>query len=199
MKFQLTKSMLGVALAASKDKTRENVNGLHFCHNGGFLRLVATDGHMMAMMDTSESVQEEFEPFTVCAEGVELLRSWLKGRNPSPVTFEDVSTLNESVTASNGVQTATLALVPAEYPNYAQVVPASGRVCELTEPIGLSLEVIEKTIKVLKACELDKGKGYAPCTPISWAFGNGLEPAVLTAHCAGGNLTVIAMPCRLSD
>ena len=197
MKFQITKTQLAVALAASKDDTRYNLTGI-YCHAGpsGKLRIVATNGHYLAMVDTFEDFNAESDNSGVIldAAAVKILQTWLKDKTQTHATIESVDDANTitSILLSCGAQTANVMPIFGEYPNYRQVLPAEDKPQELKQGIGLNSEYIGIASKILKAAN-PKGR----VRPSKWEFFDELSPVRITSDTDDGKVTIIVMPMRL--
>jgi len=114
--------------AASTDETRYNLNGVYFelLDEGAKLRMVATDGHRLALADRPVGTEA-----TGLASGVILPRKAL-AELKRLVDEEDADEIElgfegNSALARKGEVTLVMRLVEGEFPNYRQVVPKSHR------------------------------------------------------------------------
>jgi len=114
--------------AASTDETRYNLNGVYFelLDEGAKLRMVATDGHRLALTDRPVGTEA-----TGLASGVILPRKAL-AELKRLVDEEDADEIElgfegNSALARKGEVTLVMRLVEGEFPNYRQVVPKSHR------------------------------------------------------------------------
>ncbi len=110
--------------AASVDETRYNLNGVYFevIAETGKIRLVATDGHRLALVD--RSVGEEVSGL---ASGVIIPRKGL-AELKRLVDEEDADEIELGFEGSSGLArkgsvTLVMRLIEGEFPNYQQVIP----------------------------------------------------------------------------
>jgi DNA polymerase-3 subunit beta len=113
--------------AISVDETRANLNGIFLeCIEPGKLRMVATDGHRLAMVTEEVSGGQTSKGVIVPRKAVGELRKVLEGGE------EDIEILvAEGVSfARRGAVEMSMRLIEGEFPDYNQVIPEkSARVC----------------------------------------------------------------------
>jgi len=112
--------------AASLDETRYNLNGVYFevLSTDGKLRMVATDGHRLALIDRVIGSQT-----TGLGSGVIIPRKGL-AELKRLVDEEDADEIELGFEGNNGVAkkgdvTLVMRLIEGEFPNYKQVIPKS--------------------------------------------------------------------------
>lgn len=107
--------------AVSTDETRANLNGVFFeCSEAGRLRMVATDGHRLAMIVRSVDGAAIGKGFIVSRKAVLELRKVLEsGDDPIDLAVE-----GGVLHAQRGPVQMSMRLVEGEFPDYHQVVPA---------------------------------------------------------------------------
>ncbi len=110
--------------AASLDETRYNLNGVYFevLPTDGKLRMVATDGHRLAVVDRSVGSEA-----TALASGVIIPRKGL-AELKRLVDEEDADEVELGFEGNNGLArkgdvTLVMRLIEGEFPNYQQVIP----------------------------------------------------------------------------
>jgi DNA polymerase-3 subunit beta len=110
--------------AASLDETRYNLNGVHFevLADEGKIRMVATDGHRLAVVDRAVGSDA-----TGLASGVIVPRKGL-AELKRLVDEEDADEVQlgfegNSGLARKGEVTLVMRLIEGEFPNYKQVIP----------------------------------------------------------------------------
>ena len=110
--------------AASLDETRYNLNGVYFevVPTDGKLRMVATDGHRLALIDRMVGSQA-----TGLVSGVIIPRKGL-AELKRLVDEEDADEIELGFEANNGLAkkgdvTLVMRLIEGEFPNYKQVIP----------------------------------------------------------------------------
>ena len=136
--------------AASSDETRYNLNGVYFqvLDEEDKLRMVATDGHRLALVDRLVA-----EGGKGLASGVILPRKAL-GELKRLVDEEDADEVElgfdgTHALAQRGDVTLVMRLIDGEFPNYNQVLPsASGRRLTLS---GESLAQVVRRVSLLSA------------------------------------------------
>lgn len=113
---------------ASSDENRHSLNGVYFISpKENVLRLVATDGHRLAM------VEESFEHSIPCPEGVILPRKGLlelrrtladsEGNNPEHPQTVELGFTDSHAILQAGAVTLQARLVEGQFPAYEKVIP----------------------------------------------------------------------------
>jgi len=107
--------------AVSGDETRVNLNGIHVERTeDGRLRMVATDGHRLAMITRPVDHADLAKPVTIPRKAVMELRKVLEsGDDPVELSVE-----GGVAHATRGRVQMSMRLVEGEFPDYTQVVPA---------------------------------------------------------------------------
>lgn len=112
--------------AASLDETRYNLNGVYFevVPTEGKLRMVATDGHRLALVDRTIGAQA-----SGLASGVIIPRKGL-AELKRLVDEDDADEIELGFEGNNGLArkgdvTLVMRLIEGEFPNYKQVIPKS--------------------------------------------------------------------------
>lgn len=112
--------------AASLDETRYNLNGVYFevVPAEGKLRMVATDGHRLALVDRTIGTQA-----SGLASGVIIPRKGL-AELKRLVDEDDADEIELGFEGNNGLArkgdvTLVMRLIEGEFPNYKQVIPKS--------------------------------------------------------------------------
>ncbi|MGD9762147.1 MAG: DNA polymerase III subunit beta [Candidatus Binatia bacterium] len=116
----LTEMLEYTIFAVSGDETRVNLNGIHVERApDGRLRMVATDGHRLAMITrTAESV-ELAKGITIPRKAVLELRKMLEGGDEGV----EIGVAGGVAYAVRGRVQMAMRLVEGEFPDYNQVVP----------------------------------------------------------------------------
>jgi DNA polymerase-3 subunit beta len=110
--------------AASVDETRYNLNGVHLevLSDSGKIRMVATDGHRMAMVDRAlaENATDLTSGVIIPRKGLAELKRLVDEDDADEIelAFEGNSGL-----ARKGHVTLVMRLIEGEFPNYRQVIP----------------------------------------------------------------------------
>lgn len=112
--------------AVSSDETRFNLSGVYLAKGeNGTLRMVATDGHRLAMIDRKVPEAKIERGVIMSRRGLIEVRKLLDGADDSELTLlvspKDVRLLMKSVSFF-------MRLIEGEFPDYRQVVPGSTRV-----------------------------------------------------------------------
>jgi DNA polymerase-3 subunit beta len=113
-----------VVRAASRDETRSiALTGVLMAHEGGGVRLVATDSYRLALADLPGiSLLEESAQVIVPARALQELVRLLSDDEDDTV---DVRLDTSTATFALGGRTITTRLIEAEYPNYRGLIPSS--------------------------------------------------------------------------
>lgn len=107
--------------AVSADETRVNLNGIYLeCSDPGRLRVVATDGHRLAMIARPVERIELDKGVILPRKAVMELRKVIES-GEEPV---DISVDNGVAHATHGPVQLSMRLVEGEFPDYQQVVPS---------------------------------------------------------------------------
>jgi len=113
--------------AVSVDETRANLNGIYLeCLEPGKLRLVATDGHRLAMVTEQVEGGKANKGVIIPRKAVGELRKVLEGGD------EDIEiVIGDGVSfARRGAVEMSMRLIEGEFPDYNQVIPEkSARIC----------------------------------------------------------------------
>ena len=117
----LMKSLIdGTAFAMAQQDVRYYLNGLYLEVLGGRLRMVATDGHRLALATAPERVDVADAGVIIPRKGVLELSRLLDGTAPL-----QVSVGSNHIRASNEQFTFTSKLVDGKFPDYERVIPKS--------------------------------------------------------------------------
>jgi DNA polymerase-3 subunit beta len=120
--------------AVSGDETRVNLNGIYVESTGdGRLRMVATDGHRLAMVTRTAERLELPKPVTIPRKAVMELRKVLEAGEESV----DLSVEGGVAHARRGRVEMSMRLVEGEFPDYNQVVPAKSERHAMIDTAGL--------------------------------------------------------------
>jgi DNA polymerase-3 subunit beta len=117
----LTAMIEHTIFAVSADETRVNLNGIFAeCFESGRLRMVATDGHRLAMISRAVEGAEPGKGVIIPRKAVMELRKVLEsGEEPIEISVE------EGVAhAVRGAVQMSMRLVEGEFPDYQQVIPS---------------------------------------------------------------------------
>jgi len=139
---QLLKKMLAMtAFAMSYDQTRYVLNGSLFIVGPKMIKVVATDGRRLAVIEAATQIPKEFEKnpksIIVPAKAVsELLRA-LGGAEEAKVVFSE-----NQVLFNLGQTTIISRLIEGEFPKYEQVVPK-----EVKDKLRISRESLFLAVK----------------------------------------------------
>lgn len=107
--------------ASSNDDSRFNLNGVLFEENEDKTRLVATDGHRLALMDAEVRLPIESKILIPKKSLVELKRLLENVKEEVQVGFEP-----KNMILKTDKFLMTLRLIDGDYPDYRKVLPASG-------------------------------------------------------------------------
>jgi len=117
----LTEMIEHTLFAVSADETRVNLNGIHLEQTpDGRLRMVATDGHRLAMITRAVEHVALPKPVTLPRKAVVELRKVLE----SGEDLVELSVQGGAAHAARGRVQMSMRLVEGEFPDYNQVIPA---------------------------------------------------------------------------
>ncbi|HUC07151.1 MAG TPA: DNA polymerase III subunit beta [Solirubrobacterales bacterium] len=130
---QLLEMIEKTQFAISADETRHNLNGVYFEPIEGAVRLVATDGHRLCMVE--RQLAGDFglkRGVIVPRKGLLELRRLLSedGTGPAELGFTETSGLFR-----RGDLTTVMRLIDGQFPDYMQVIPKEAdRVVQIDRP-----------------------------------------------------------------
>ncbi len=140
--------------AVSTDETRYNLNGVYFelIEEGTKLRMVATDGHRLAISE--RAVGAESSGF---ASGVILPRKAL-AELKKLVDEEDADEIElgfegNSALARKGDVTLVMRLVEGEFPNYRQVLPKTN-----TQRVTIASDILAQAVRRASLVSVERSK-----------------------------------------
>lgn len=122
IKSDILVSMIDKTLfASSNDDSRFNLNGVLFEQNEDKTRLVATDGHRLALMDAEVRLPLESKILIPKKSLSELKRLLENVKEEVQVGFE-----SKNMILKTDKFLMTLRLIDGDYPDYRKVIPADG-------------------------------------------------------------------------
>jgi DNA polymerase-3 subunit beta len=120
----LSQMIEGTMYAASLDETRYNLNGVYFevVPDTGRIRMVATDGHRLALVERTagSDVSGLASGVIVPRKGLAELKRLVDEEDADEV---ELSFEGNSGLARKGDVTLVMRLIEGEFPNYRQVIP----------------------------------------------------------------------------
>lgn len=149
---EIVKEMIEkTAFASSTDETRYNINGVYVEKEGANIRMVATDGHRLALIERKSEWPDLDKGVILPRKGVFELKRFLD-------THEDGS-LSLAFTPNSMVvkQDSTILimrLIDGEFPDYKQVIPKGNERKVRVERLGFL-----SSLKRVSLLSLEKGKG----------------------------------------
>ena len=111
------KRLLDMHKFTSKDKMRENLQGLHFQNDSGYLKAIVTDGHRIV---TEKLIQTEKNVYFPCNR--ELVKA-LKHCNNAVFQFVKIDQQNEMLKIISGNVTYFVKRNDGYYPDWERVIP----------------------------------------------------------------------------
>lgn len=128
------KNMLGMTIfAASHDEVRYILNGALFSLKGDILRLVATDGRRLALVEKKITTNKDFAKEAIVPnKAVQELNRILGEEGAVKITFggnQLMFSLKRDPADAQGAPETVLVtrLIEGEFPNYEQVIPKEGQ------------------------------------------------------------------------
>ncbi|MEE9542781.1 MAG: DNA polymerase III subunit beta [Thermodesulfobacteriota bacterium] len=106
--------------ATSTDETRYNINGVLFESDGKNMKMVATDGHRLALIEgKGEEIGGHEKGVILPRKGITEIRKLLEDKNdPLLIGFTA-----KNITVKKGTVVMNLRLIEGEFPDYNQVIP----------------------------------------------------------------------------
>jgi DNA polymerase-3 subunit beta len=135
----LSEMIVRTLFAVSVDETRVNLSGIFLDRSeAGLVRMVATDGHRLAMISRKIEGVTQSNGVILPRKGIVELRRLLEGGD-EPVSL---ATKPPVVHATRGPVELSMRLVEGEFPDYRQVIPTAS-----TRHVGVSLEALEGALR----------------------------------------------------
>lgn len=210
--FTLTPNLKAVAAVASTDLTRYMLNGVHIDTSdpGGVVRLVATNGHALLVVDHRPVDDEKglpgipgFDPGqngpTSATVPTEAYLQAFKSRPKAgkSQTFLNVvrGTITEALTTFASTNLDIHSVMPVKniekaYPDYKQVIPTEAPELEVV----FDARLLAKALNAVADIITDSPKGYAPCT---LKFTTKHSPVKIEAATDSDNVVAVVMPSKL--
>ena len=199
--MKIDKSQLGAVHAAAKSGTpgRANLAAVHFTTDG---HAVATDGHMLAIVDPPGDAKEDrnepaLEAFTLPAAGLVDLNKAIPKRHGWPYAELDVAATNSNGTArftipAQDFEARELRKDEGTFPDYTAVIPKG----KAAFTVGINVDLLVKLAKVAKAC--DAANSHIALTFSADKNGqpDNLGPIVVRSTSGNGRMYGLVMPVR---
>jgi DNA polymerase-3 subunit beta len=178
--------------AASADETRYNLNGVYFEHlkDSNKTRMVATDGHRLAIVDRAlgGNLENLGSGVIIPRKGLAELKRLLDEEDTDEfeLGFDGTSSL-----VRKGDVTLVMRLIEGEFPNYRQVIPKEANI-----HLTLSVESISRALRRVallsaersRAVKLELSSGQLSLSSSNPDVGDAREE--LDVDYAGDSLTV---------
>jgi DNA polymerase-3 subunit beta len=140
--------------AASTDETRYNLNGVYFevLEDGSKLRMVATDGHRLALVDrvVGEGARGLATGVILPRKALAELRRLVDEEDADEV---EIGFEGSSALARKGEVTLVMRLIDGEFPNYRQVVPKVS-----SRRIVLPAELLTQAVRRASLLSIDRSR-----------------------------------------
>lgn len=136
--------------AASTDETRYNINGVFLEKDGANIRMVATDGHRLALIERSSEWPKLDKGVILPRKGILELKKFLEsGEGAISLAF----TANSMIVKKDGT-IVVIRLIDGEFPDYKQVIPKGN-----DKKIGLERIDLLSSLKRVSLLSMEKGRG----------------------------------------
>src|SRR3989304_612549 len=138
------------SLTSSTDERRYNINGVFVEKDGANVRMVATDGHRLALMERSSEWPVLDKGVILPRKGVLELKKLLDDKKE---TLSLSFTSNSMVVKKDGT-IIIIRLIDGEFPDYRQVIPKGNEKKIRGERMGLL-----SSLKRVSLLSMEKGRG----------------------------------------
>ncbi|MBI3398295.1 MAG: DNA polymerase III subunit beta [Deltaproteobacteria bacterium] len=142
------------AFAASTDETRYNINGVFVEKEGSYIRMVATDGHRLAVIERSSEWPKLDKGVILPRKGIFELKKII---NDAEGSLSLAFTANSMVIKKDGT-VVVIRLIDGEFPDYKQVIPKGNE-----KKIELEREGFLSSLKRVSLLSMEKGRGVKFC------------------------------------
>ncbi|MET0151419.1 MAG: DNA polymerase III subunit beta [Candidatus Binatia bacterium] len=143
----------GTLFAVSLDETRLNLSGVYFENHGGALRMVATDGHRLAMIDRTIDGKVPEKGVILPRKGLVEAKKLLEAADVE----EDIATLwvdGPIAKVNRGQAELFMRLIEGEFPDYRQVIPKQSKA-----KVTLGREEFLRALGCLSVLSTERAKG----------------------------------------
>jgi len=137
--------------ATSTDETRYNINGVLFVKAGNKLKMVATDGHRLALIEgEGEEISGLEKGVILPRKGITEIRKLLEEKeDPLFIGFTA-----KNITIKKGTVVMNIRLIEGEFPDYNQVIPK-----DTDKEIIVNREALLASLKRVSILSAEKIKG----------------------------------------
>lgn len=139
------------AFAASTDETRYNINGVFMEKEGANIRMVATDGHRLAMIEKTSDWPALSKGVILPRKGILELKRFLDDAVEG--AFFLAFTPNSMVVKKDGT-VLIIRLIDGEFPDYKQVIPKGNE-----KKAKLGRADLLSSLKRVSLLSMEKGRG----------------------------------------
>lgn len=153
---ELVKEMIDkTAFAMSSDETRFNLNGIYLEQakegDNEFLRMVATDGHRLAIIDREVKGKWKLaKGIIIPRKGIQELKRLVDGADGAI----DLAIDEKYIVATNKETTLIVRLIDGQFPPYKQVLPSQTK-----RSVGVDRQTILKALKRVSILSVDRSRG----------------------------------------
>lgn len=139
------------AFASSTDETRYNINGVFMEKDGANIRMVATDGHRLAVIERSSEWPTLDKGVILPRKGILELKRFLDNTEEGNLFLAFTS---NSMIVKKDSTILVVRLIDGEFPDYKQVVPKGNEKKVKLETMGFL-----SSLKRVSLLSLEKGRG----------------------------------------
>lgn len=146
------------AFAVSTDETRYNINGFLFETDGPILRLVATDGHRLALIEKKDeegSIGKENKiKVLLPRKGVAEFKKLLDESGEEKTSGVMLAITQKNAVIKKGDTTINIRLLEGEFPDYKKVIPKDNN-----QTVIADKDTLLSSLKRVSILSTDKIKG----------------------------------------
>jgi len=146
------KNMIDKTLfATSTDEIRYNINGVLFEKTDSKIKMVATDGHRLALIEGENEDIAGFEKGVILPrKGITEIRKLLEDKEEDLL----LGFTNKNIIVKKGTITMNIRLIEGEFPDYNQVIPK-----DTDKEIIINREVLLASLRRVSILSAEKIKG----------------------------------------
>lgn len=146
------KNMIDKTLfATSTDEVRYNINGVLFEKQDSKIRMVATDGHRLALIEgEAEEIEGHNKGVILPRKGITEIRKLLEDKDDAVM----IGFTNKNITVKKGSAIMNIRLIEGEFPDYNQVIPK-----DTNKEIIINREELLASLKRVSILSAEKIKG----------------------------------------
>jgi len=179
---------------------RENLTCLKLIVNKASLRIVATDGHALAIFDTKIGYDDQSFDMYISGKSAKEIATTLKKNRDSIVTITQLTSNDVEIKSQNSTFIAEYHEDYADFPPYEKIIPSEDKAH--TGKLSIAILELERITAYLKAVFAPSKKHYESQSGIIDIPAESLAPITFRSTLTDIDdisVKIVQMPTRLPD